>query len=184
MKKPTKNRHVSLAAMLFLAFAAFCVSSCAGEEDWLDIKVRLEPAVSDLAKLPAKTELVQAPVIKGKLIVIESAGYGAFINDIYFDELKDVFARKPKEVGTVALINCTKVQDGVYRSKEDPGTEVPAYKTTCEMNLIDRAKQAVVFKKTFSAQVEEEARGRGNYVFAGAETQFEMRSFLKGLPRN
>ncbi len=179
-----KIRYTTAISMLSIAFAGAWGLGCSrGEEDWLDIKARLEPAIADLARMPAKTEIAAAPYIKGKLIVIESAGYGPMINDIYFDELRDVYARKSEEVGTVALINCTKEQNGVYTSKTDPSKEVAAFKSTCEMNLVDRSQQAVVFKKTFSAPVKEEARGQGNYVFAGAETQFEIRSFLKQLPR-
>ena len=169
--------------ILLTTLAIAVMIACSGSDDWLDLRENFVVKAGELSKVPAKTELSPEPFIMGKLVVLTNSGNGFSISDTFFDELKEVHARKPEDVGTVALLDCKKEKDGVYVSKTNPNDKVDAFKTRCEPSLIDRVAQTLYFKKMFEAPVREEARGQGNYVFAGAETEFEVRSFLKRLPK-
>lgn len=173
---------IRLSLVIFLSIL-IAISACSrGGEDWLDIRARLEPAIGEMSKLPSQTELTESPTIEGKIVVIETAGIGYFLNDIYYEALKDIFATSTDEINTVALVSCTRKQDGVYKSQNGPAKEVAAFRSSCDLFLVNRAKNAVIFKRTFSAVPSETARRSGDFVFGGAETQFEIRNFLKQLP--
>jgi len=45
----------------------------------------------------------------------------------------------------VALVNCQTSQKGVYKAAD--GKELPALVEDCEVTLIDRSKDSVIFKK-------------------------------------
>ena len=179
------HRHI-MAALCLLALLAGCATKT-DEEKFQDAEKALMASVVELTKIPAKVALVSDPYVQGKIAVFQAlekkAAYEEgvyFMQPIYFRELQDNYATKPDEVGTVALVNCQTKQKGVYQGSD--GKESAAMVEDCELTLIDRSQQAVVFKKSFEATPEDERIAIANSV-STQSSQTEIAAFLKGLPK-
>jgi hypothetical protein len=180
-----------LAILALLASA--CLFGCnneryRAEEQFGGVRKSLMAAVKELTSVPAKMELTDQPSIKGKIAVFTrtklKSGYvngGAYATDIfYFQGLNEVYASKPEEVGTVALLDCQTTDKGVYQTED--GKEFPAEVEDCELTMIDRSKAAVVFKKMFVKDPSAERKTTGKSVLRQT-THLDILPFLKGLPR-
>ena len=75
---------------------------------------------------------------------------------------------------------CLTTQKGVYKS--DDGKEYAAMVEDCELTMIDRPKEAVIFKKQFETTPSDERRAIGNSI-SKQSSQTEIATFLKGLPK-
>ena len=186
------NDSIRLAAAVLLISAL--LSGC-GDSERYEAEARFSPAYKnlraadkELTRVPEKTELSAQPYIKGKIAVFErsqlkssSVGGGAYNMTIfYFRELGDAYATTPEEAGTVALVNCKMTQKGVYKTPD--GKEYPADVEDCELTMIDRAKEAVIFKKMFEKTPSEDRKVYGNSM-APQSAHPDIAQFLKGLPR-
>jgi hypothetical protein len=179
-----------MRTLAFLVFSFLLLSGCStktDEEKFQDVEKVLMASVSDLTRVPAKVELTADPYIQGKIAVFQAlekkAAYesGVYLmQPLYYREMQDNYATKPEEVGTVALVNCKTAQKGVY--KGDDGQEYPAMVEECELTLIDRPKDAVVFKKSFETTPSEQKRTYGNSVITQS-SQSDIVEFLKSLPK-
>ena len=175
-------------------FVSACLSGCgdseryAAEEKFGPINKKMMASVGDLTAVPAKTELVAEPYVKGKIAVFQAMGSkgsaakdNTYFSQIgYFRELEEFYATTPEEVGTVALMHCKTTQKGVY--KTDDGKEFPAEAEDCELTMVDRSKAAVVFKRMFEKAPSRERKAYGNSM-TRESAQTEVLQFLKGLPR-
>ncbi|MDQ6787400.1 MAG: hypothetical protein M3033_11395 [Acidobacteriota bacterium] len=186
----------SLAAVVL--FLSMWLAGCAGEqnpdEKFEGIKEKLMASVGDLTRIPTQVELTDQPYIKGKIAVFQelepvqfsgtkssSAANKLYVlQNSYFREMQESYATTPEEVGTVALLDCQKLQKGVY--KTDSGREYPAEVEDCNLTMVDRSKQAVIFKKKFEKTPSDERRAMGNFV-GTQSAQEDVLQFLKGLPR-
>ena len=153
------------------------------EEQFTPIRKSLSAVEDKLTAIPAKTELAPHPSIKGKIVVFnrknklgkyEQANY-------YYRELIEIYATKPDEVGTVALLDCNETQKGFYKTAE--GKEYPALVEDCGLTIIDHAKAAVIFRKLFEkTPAATQKVSKSGSVFS--QSAFEdVTAFLKGLPR-
>ncbi|HEX7176331.1 MAG TPA: hypothetical protein VF240_13795 [Pyrinomonadaceae bacterium] len=179
------------AAALFMSA---CLSGCGdserykAEEKFGPINKKMMAAVGDLTAVPAKTELVAEPYVKGKIAVFQARGSKGsaardntyFMQIDYFRELEAFYAATPEEVGTVALMHCKTTQKGTY--KTDDGKEFPAEAEDCELTMVDRSKAAVVYKKLFEKTPSQERKAYGN-TMVRESAQTDILQFLKGLPR-
>lgn len=175
-------------------FVSACLSGCGdseryrAEEKFGPINKKMMAAVGDLTAVPAKTELVAEPYVKGKVAVFQAMGSkgsaakdNTYFTQIgHFRELEEFYATTPEEVGTVALLHCKTTRKGVY--KTDDGKEFPAEAEDCELTMVDRAKAAVVFKKMFEKTPSQERKAYGNSMIRES-AQTDVLQFLKGLPR-
>lgn len=159
------------------------------QEKFAEVEKKLMVSVNDLTRVPPHVELVGEPFVKGKIAVFSelekkqwdtSKGKKYIMPINSFRELEDIYAATPEEVGTIALIACRKLQKGVYTT--DDGREMPAEVEDCELTLIDRSKQTVVFKKMFEKEPSDTRRVYANSV-GNQSSQFDIEQFLKGLPR-
>lgn len=178
------------AALLFMSasFAGCDSERYRAEEKFGTARKNLMASAGELTQVPAKTELSEQPSVKGKVAVFQKSalksgpvGGGAYNMDIfYFRGLEDLYATTSEEVGTVALLNCKTTQKGTYKTAD--GKEYPADAEDCELTLIDRSKQAVVFKKMFEKTPSDDYKVVGNTILRQSAHQ-DILPFLKGLPR-
>ena len=176
---------------LILVLSIILVASACGtktdEEKFQDIEKALMASVADLTKIPAKVALTTDPYVHGKIAVFQalekkSADEASvyFMQPLYYREMSDNFATKPNEVGTVALVSCQTSQKGLY--KTDDGKEYPAMVEDCDVTMIDRSQQAVVYKKHFEATPSDRTAAIANSV-SKQSSQKDIAEFLKGLPK-
>jgi hypothetical protein len=164
-----------LKSLTVLVVSVLLLCGCStktDEEKYQDIEKALTGSIGDLTGMPTRTELTD-PYIHGKIAVFQAlesnAAYAKgvyFMQPLYYRELQDNYATKPEEVGTVALVNCKTTQKGVYKSED--GQEHPAMVEDCGLTLIDRSKDAVVYKKTFAATPSQKAMVIANSVSKGS----------------
>jgi hypothetical protein len=154
------------------------------EERFQIVQKRLLASVTDLTKIPSNTQLTDDPYLTGKVAVFQKGnhiGGGAYSMTIaFFRNLKESYAATPEEVGTVVVLDCKTVQKGTYRT--DDGQEFPATVEDCELTIIDRAKAAVVCKKSFEKTPQQDRKVVRNMVLAET-AQTDVLQFLKSLPR-
>jgi hypothetical protein len=159
------------------------------EEQFGGIKKNLMASVKELTSVPAKVELSDQPSIKGKVAVFMRkqlksgpVNGGAYYMDIfYFRGLEEIYASKPEEVGTIALVDCKMTDKGIYRTED--GREFPAEVEDCELTMIDRSKAAIVFKKMFEKTPDAERKSYTGNSVLHQSTNLEILPFLKDLPR-
>ena len=185
-----KSVRLAAAALFMSALLSGCGDSerYKAEEQFAPINKKLMASVGELTSIPAKTELVAEPYVKGKIAVFQARGSkGAaardntyFMQIAYFRELEEFYATTPEEVGTVALLHCKTTQKGVY--KTDDGKEYPAEAEDCELTMIDRSKSAVVYRKMFEKAPSQERKAYGNSMLRES-AQTDVLKFLKSLPR-
>jgi hypothetical protein len=179
------RKFVFVALSLFLVVCACTMKT--DEEKYQDVEKALMAAVSELTTVPPKVALTSEPYVHGKIAVFQAlekkAAYEAgvyLMQPLYYREMQDNYATRPEEVGTVALVNCQTSQKGVY--KADDGKEYPAMVEDCDVTIIDRSQQAVVFKKQFEATPTDERAAIANSV-SKQSSQGDIAAFLKGLPK-
>ncbi len=176
--------RLALALILMVLFVTACDSRYSEEAKFDEIQKKLM-AVPDLTKIPASTQITNEPYLNGKIAVFQSLQKGDipltyFMQPSYYREMQDKYATTPEEVGTVALIDCKVLQKGVYKTED--GKEYPAMVEDCNLTLIDRSKQAVIFKKAFEKTPAQDRSTRGDFVVTQT-SQDEILAFLKGLPK-
>ncbi len=165
--------------------------SVSEQEKFAEVEKKLMAAVSDLTKIPTRVEVAAEPYIKGKIAVFQVLeDKGKYVRDkkdkIYymqstsFRNLEEIYATAPEEIGTVALVDCRTLQKGVYIT--DDGREMPAEVEDCELTLIDRSLQAVIFKKKFEKEPDDKQRVYANSVGRQSASR-DIEEFLKNLPR-
>lgn len=182
--------RLAAAALLVSASLSGCgdTERYRAEEQFDVARKGLLPSVQELIIVPAKTDLSDQPYIKGKIAVFTKTRFknggenlGGYQSDIfYFRGLTEVYAARPGEVGTVALVDCHMVDKGVY--KTDDGKEFPAEVKNCGLTMIDRSKGAVIFRKMFEVDPGAETKVYGNNVVQKSAA-LDVLPFLQGLPR-
>ena len=188
MREMNMHRH-HLNLLIVLVVGVLLILGCGktDEEKKRDADRREGPAKmaaarKDFSQKPAKSELVQQPYIKGKIVNLSSVNGGEFG---YSDagELRAITASVPEDVGTVILQECKSVQKGMYRTQDNPPREIPAMAMDCEVTIIDRSLASVIYVKRFQGKPTEEVRvgETQDKVTAGA-TQ-EINAFLASLPK-
>lgn len=150
---------------------------------------------SQFTKMPSKTQLVKEPYIKGKAAfyseqkeIGDKTGIWLLDNRLtaldtsgFEKSVKDVTAQTPDEVQTIVLRKCQQVFKGNYVVE---GRTIPGYIWRCDLTIIDRELEAVVFRKNFQSKLETEVS-----VLAGDEEidagipYDKIYEFLGGLPR-
>ncbi len=184
MREKSKQQNSLLAVAILMAVALSCNRQETKSRDVKEATKNLNAAAADLAKLPSKEQLTTAPYIKGKLVMVRQYPSGAYYVDAFdAGQLGDVYAQTPEEAQTVALTVCQRSQKGVYRTDENPPRELPAFATDCDVTLIDRSIAAVIFKRRFEAKLGEKAGGISTTTEINAYPDYEIRDFLKALPR-
>jgi hypothetical protein len=131
---------------------------------------KLDAKVDDFARLPARTQLVTLPYLKGKLFIVDIRDKQNYVYDFSgtgcrmskecsrdagctgVDKFSEVRARSVEEVGTVALIECRKIKQGDF-VQTGSGEKVPGYDLSCGVTLVDRSLPAVVYKKKFDSKL-------------------------------
>lgn len=184
-------KKINILAAIFLLTGALV--SCdserySAEEKFAPIQKKLMASVGDLTRLPSREDAVSEPYISGKLAAFQKlekrGNYGAdknfFMQISHFRALEDVYAAAPEEVGTVALFECWTEKKGVYTTND--GKEFPAETEDCDLTMIDRKKDAVVYKRRFEKTPSEERRAYGNTMIRQS-AQEDILQFLKGVPR-
>jgi hypothetical protein len=121
---------------------------------------------TELAKIPAKEQLVKEPYTNKKLVFYRydkdkkgtaeewqqnDFGTDKFGSSIYSEASKQLefrLARSPEEVGIIAIMpECKSVSAGSYGSAS-------AFQERCEVVLVDPELQAVVYRKTFEGELD------------------------------
>lgn len=179
-------RKAAIALLSVVVLFIACAEK-SDEERFQEVEATLMASVSDLTEIPATEELTNEPYIKGKLAVFQALekkgsyvkGDTYLMQPSYYREMKDNYATKPEEVGTVALVNCQTVQKGTYTLGDK---ETPAMVEDCDLTLIDRSKAAVIYKKRFEKTPAEEKRAYGDSVITQS-AQSDVSAFLAGLPK-
>src|SRR5215203_6743651 len=149
--------------LLITAVMLIIVLGCNDKEEEAQRKRDKEAAenlrihAAELAKLPDKTQLTDEPYIKGKMAIVRrDDGKSFYMFDPDLARYGDDYARTPEEVQTVVLRVCQRTQKGVYKTNENPPRELPAFATDCDVTIVDRSIQAVIFKKHFDANLRDE----------------------------
>jgi hypothetical protein len=133
---------------------------------------KLDARVDDFARLPAKTQLVTVPYLKGKLFIVETRDKRNHVYDFSgtgcrmskdcsgdagckgIDKFSEVRARSVEEVGTVALIECRKIKKGNFvQTGSNSDEKIPGYDLSCNVTLVDRSIPAVVYRKKFDSEL-------------------------------
>lgn len=159
-----------------------------GQNKFEEVRKKLMPSVVDLTRLPPNVELTSEPYIKGKIAVFEAKENSGnnlkdktyFMDNYYFREMGESSAVAPEEVGTVALLDCRKVNKGVYTTND--GREYPAETIDCELTMIDRSIPAVIIRKKFEKTPSAESKAYGNSMQQQGSGK-DIVQYLKGLPR-
>ena len=170
---------------------------------------KLDASVDELARLPAKSQIVSSPYLKGKLFMIETRDKRNYATDLSgpgcrmsndcsrdagcspgsYDKFTDVRARSVAEVGTVALSECRKIKSGEFvKTGSTSGEKIPGYDLSCTLTLVDRSIPAVVYKKTFDSKLlmienQTSVSLTGAKELVARTPTSEMDEFLLKLPR-
>jgi len=170
---------------------------------------QLDASADELAHLPAKSQLVSSPYLKGKLFLVETRDKRNYAVDLSgpgcrmskdcsrdagcsptsYDKFTDVRARSVDEVGTVALIECRKIKHGEFvQTGSTSGEKIPGYDVSCNLTLVDRSIPAVIYKKTFDSQLlmvenQTSVSLTGAKELVARTPTSEMDDFLLKLPR-
>lgn len=189
------NRKFLIAVGLF---SVVWTSGCAptAEQQSAAARKKFEAAIDVQTKLPAKVELTGEPYIKGKLAVFnkgkiafhkgqererDANGKSFYVDSMYAHELEGIHAVSPEEIQTVALVDCDMLTKGVYKTTD--GRDLPAKVEDCELTIIDRTREAVIFKRKFEKTPSPEQKIYGNSGAAYESAQQDIVQFLKNLPQ-
>ncbi len=183
------NRLIKIVAVkMFILCLTGCETTV--EEKFAAAQKRLMPAADDLTRAEPMGEVAGDPYIKGKIAVFNRAeiatkqsgadGKAFFMTPLYFRELEEIYAAEPNEVGTVAIVDCEKIEKGVYRS--DDGREMPAEVEDCVLRLIDRTENVTIFERKFEKDPSDERYAYGNSIVRQSSEE-DIVQYLKGLPR-
>jgi len=173
-------RIAAMAALLLTAIAGCEKNYREWQEEFASIRKNLSAVEDKLTAIPAKTELAPQPYIRGKIVLFKKDKGGKYELAAY-QQLNEIYATKPDEVGTVALLDCVKIEKGVYKTSD--GKEYPATVEDCALTIIDRAKAAVVFKKMFEKTPDATYKVSKSGSIYTQTALWDITDFLKGLPR-
>ena len=159
---------------------------------------------AELAVIPKKVQLVNEPYLKGKVVMLKTRKSQppqvvnpSPVQDKYSpppppsdaDQLNPIMANSMEEIGTIVLIQdelyedgCSEVDKAIYESKD--GKSFMGSAQVCELTIIDRSTDTVIFRKKFEGKLKDRAvasKERG-YVLAKVEPK-EIYDFLGTLPR-
>ncbi len=168
-----------------LVIALIC--SCSGKVDCGELKsIFTADAVKAIVNEKTTSNLSNDPVIKGKILILSQSKnkYSTtdtvitFMSEECNEALNTVYANSLNEIETVVLLYNTKQEDGYYKNENNPNDSVAAYKSFCNMTLIDYKTKTITFKKMFSANADDEVK-----TFIGPISEFKAQSlaveFLK-----
>jgi hypothetical protein len=184
----SKGRFIPSASSLILILLPVMFTGCGagagGNKERGEALRKLNERVAELAKVPDKTQLASEPYIKGKMVLISRGSGRQYVDPASFNTFESVYARSPEEVQTVVIQDCVESRKGTYRTNENPPRELPALSTDCDVTIIDRTQEAVIFKKRFESRVDENAKVLGTTNTVHASTAFhDITAFLSALPR-
>ncbi|MCY7348363.1 MAG: hypothetical protein LH614_19380 [Pyrinomonadaceae bacterium] len=183
---------------MFLAIGIAVVMGCKSEADKkLEAERMARPAkyvaaLPDFSRKPEKVALVQQPYLKGKIAVLSStdgkstfgnAGFGWAITT-GLPNLVDTVKEDPEAVKTVVLEECKSSKQGFYTTTENPPRQIPAVYHDCQMTIIDRTIQSVIYIKNFQAASMEKVSISPTSTSVTLTPTREMEEFLKSLPQN
>ena len=159
---------------------------------------------AELAAVPKNVQLTEAPYLIGKVLILKTRKSQPPIvvnpypvQDKYSpppppsdaDQLNPIMASNIEEIGTTVLIEddlysdgCKEVNKAIYETKD--GKSFMGSAQVCEVTIIDRAANAVIFRKKFEGKLKDRefaSENRG-YVLAKIDTK-EIYDFLGSLPR-
>ena len=159
---------------------------------------------AELGVAPKKVELTDQPYLIGKVLILKTRKSQppdivnpSPVQDKYSpppppsdaDQLNPVMANNMDEIATIVLIQnelyddgCEEVDKALYETED--GKPMIGSAQVCEVTIIDRSKNAVIFKKKFEGKLKERtvaSKDRG-YVLARVVPK-EIYDFLGGLPR-
>lgn len=145
------------------------------------------------AKLAPPDAPAQGGYVKGKLAVVYRRAAG--VNEVLPNDvvgLAEIHARAPAEVQTVAQVDCFETPSGSYVTQDAEKKEIPAFKSECELTLIDITMPAVIQRKKFENSKFADQITNLNVFWAdikaknkvvAPQPQAEIRAYLQGLPR-
>lgn len=178
------NALLTFGIMLIVLFGCNDKEQQEKRQQDREAAAKLREAAADLAKLPEKTQLTGDPYINGKMAIVRQDNDGSFyMYDPDLSAYGDTYARSPEEVQTVVLRVCQRTKKGMYRTKEYPQRELPAFGTDCDVTVIDRTIPAIIYKSHFEAILKEEAVTAGKTQSIEAHAGNQIDEFLKSLPR-
>ncbi len=175
---------LTLAALLPLVVSGCNTQERAREQERKEALRKLNERVAELAKVPGKTQLAAEPYIKGKMVLISRGSGRQYVDPASFNTFENIYARSPEEVQTVVIQDCAESRKGIYRTSENPPRELPAFSTDCDVTIVDRAQDALIFKRRFESKVDESAKVLSTTNSVHATTAYnDITSFLTALPR-
>lgn len=175
---------LTLAALLPLMISGCNTQERAREQERKEALGKLNQRVAELVKIPGKTQLAAEPYIKGKMVLISRGSGRQYVDPASFNTFETIYARSPEEVQTVVIQDCEESRKGTYRTKENPPRELPAFSTDCDVTIVDRTQDAVIFKKRFESKVDDSVSVTGTSNSVRASTAFnDITAFLSALPR-
>jgi hypothetical protein len=187
----SRKQFTSVTVLLTLsALVSVIVAGCGGragaggDRERAEALRKLNERVADLAKIPGKTQIAPEPYIKGKMVLISRGSGKQYVDPASFNTFQSVYARAPEEVQTVVIQDCEESRRGSYRTKEDPPRDLPAMSTDCDLTIVDRTLDAVIFKKRFESKIDENAKVLSTTKSIQATSAFnDITAFLNSLPK-
>lgn len=179
--------------IIFLLATAFVLGCGKSESDKkADAERQARPAkfmaaLKDFSVKPAKVALTQQPYLTGKVAVLsQTTGTNSpynYSSAFWVPNLMNTTNDNPEDVKTVIFRDCWVSGKSVYRTADNPSREVPATFTDCEMTIVDRTIQSVIFVKKFPANLLEKIRISDASDSVSITPDREMGEFLKTLPQ-
>ena len=175
---------LTLAALLMLTISGCNTQERAREQERKEALRKLNERVAELAKVPGKTQLAAEPYIQGRMVLISRGSGRQYVDPASFNAFENIYARSPEEAQTVIIQDCEESRKGTYRTSENPPRELPALSTDCDVTIVDRTQEAVIFKKRFESKVDENAKVLSTTNSVHASNAFhDITAFLTALPR-
>lgn len=196
MSKNTKikDRKNQLNLLIVLAVGIAFVLGCGKTEadKKADAERQARPAkfmaaLQDFSTKPTKAALVQQPYLNGKVAVLsQTTGTNspyAYSSSFWLPNLVNTANDNPEDVKTVVFRDCRESGKSVYKTTENPPREVPATFYECDLTIVDRTIQSVIFVKKFPANLMEKISISETSKSVSIIPDREMSEFLKSLPQ-
>ncbi|MEO5946789.1 MAG: hypothetical protein ABIP79_08235 [Chitinophagaceae bacterium] len=163
--------------------------SCSGKVDCNELKtIFTADAIKTIVNEKTVSGSSNEALLKGKVLILSQnkneysttdtvLSYMSFECD---ETLNPVYANSPNEIETLVLLYNTSQESGYYKNETNPSDSVLAYKSFCDMTLIDYKTKTIIFKKMFTESADDKSTS-----FIGPMTKLKAQEsafeFLKGL---
>jgi hypothetical protein len=183
MRKPSKKKVVLGLVALVLIFIAVSgivtiVRHQAETKEYASWAEAFQPHLGEYLHSeysPAQDAEPSQGYIRGKLVVVDSTT-GELDDLNSFQDLTDLRARSPEEVGTVVLTAPLKGMVAIYENLK------VGFQWTIEVTVVDFPAKMIVSRGKFTGSMPPETV-RGDQAGEGERPTAEIIAFLKSLPR-